>query len=118
MTCTSAPFDHPTADSLGELFLGVAGRGAIGLLGASWRVPASRHFSDALLTELIRPGATVGEAILRAKQREPNKALVEPYNLLGDPALTLALPISALEPDALRSTERTVSTLVAEVKLR
>ncbi|MCP5109346.1 MAG: hypothetical protein GY953_00770, partial [bacterium] len=37
MTCFSAPFDHPNADSIGEKFLRVANRGAIAVFAASWR---------------------------------------------------------------------------------
>ncbi|MCI0345873.1 MAG: C25 family cysteine peptidase, partial [Chloroflexi bacterium] len=34
MTCFSAPFDHPNADSIGEKFLRVAGKGAIAVFAA------------------------------------------------------------------------------------
>ena len=37
MTCYSAPFDHPSADSIGEKFLRVPGKGAVAVLAASWR---------------------------------------------------------------------------------
>ena len=92
MTCYSAPFDHPTADSIGEKFLRLPDRGAIGILAASWRNSPSRNFSQAMLDELTRPG-TMGEAVMRAKQSQKNSRLmIETYNLLGDPATRLALP--------------------------
>jgi hypothetical protein len=40
---------------------------------------------------LAKPG-TIGEAIMRAKRLEKDRLLVETYNLLGDPAVPLALP--------------------------
>ncbi len=92
MTCYSAPFDHPNQDSIGEFFLRVPEKGAVGVFGASWRNSPSRSFSQDLLDELTEPGATVGEAIMRAKQRTASRTLVETYNLLGDPAVRLAIP--------------------------
>ena len=91
MTCFSAPFDHPNADSIGEKFLRLPERGAVGVLAASWRNSPSTQYSQKLVDELTQPG-TLGEAILRAKQQIQNPNLVESYNLLGDPAVPLALP--------------------------
>ena len=91
MTCFSAPFDHPNADSIGEKFLRLPERGAVGVLAASWRNSPSFQYSQKLVDELTQPG-TVGEAILRAKQQIQNPNLVESYNLLGDPAVPLAVP--------------------------
>ncbi len=96
MTCWSAPFDHPTADSIGENFLRLEGRGAVAFLGASWKISPNRKFSELLIKELTSPG-TVGEAIMRAKRHLKARILVENYNLLGDPALELALPQLTLE---------------------
>ena len=91
MTCFSAPFDHPNADSIGEKFLRLPERGAVAVLAASWRNSPSFQYSQKLVDELTQPG-TVGEAILRAKQQIQNSNLVKSYNLLGDPAVPLALP--------------------------
>ncbi len=92
MTCSSGPFDHPSADSIAETFLRLPDRGAMGVLAATWRVPDSKLFSKMLIHELTSPGASIGEAIMRTKQKERHRALVESYNLLGDPAMSLALP--------------------------
>jgi len=92
MTCSSGPFDHPEASSIAEAFLLLPGNGAMGVLAASWRVPASHSFSTLLLNELMQPGQSIGEAILKAKRKEPRHALVESYNFFGDPALELRLP--------------------------
>lgn len=97
MTCSSGPFDHPEAGSIAEAFLMLPHGGAVGVLAASWRVPASQSFSALLLGELLQPGQSMGEAILRAKQKEPSRALVESYNFFGDPALELRLPGEGLE---------------------
>ncbi len=91
MSCYSAPFDHPSADSIGEKLLRLDGKGAIAVLAASWRNSPSEKFSASLLEELTRPGS-IGEAIQRAKRTVAQRTLVEQYNLLGDPALELALP--------------------------
>jgi len=91
MTCYSAPFDHPTADSIGEKFLRMPDRGAIGVLAASWRNTPGLNFSQAVLSELSQPG-TMGEAVMHAKQTQTSRLMIETYNLLGDPAARLALP--------------------------
>lgn len=96
MSCWSAPFDHPSADSIGENFLRLEDRGAVAFLGASWKVGPNKRFSDFLLEELTSTG-TIGEAIMRAKRRLKHQNLTENYNLLGDPALELALPKHRLE---------------------
>ncbi|MEM6453968.1 MAG: C25 family cysteine peptidase [Acidobacteriota bacterium] len=92
LTCYSAPFDHPTADSIGEKFLRLDGRGAVAVFAASWRNNPSPSFNRALIDALIEPGTPLGEAIRLAKQSSNNRLLVQTYNLLGDPALALALP--------------------------
>ncbi|MEE8524340.1 MAG: C25 family cysteine peptidase, partial [Thermoanaerobaculia bacterium] len=104
MTCYSAPFDHPNADSIGEKLLRIADRGAIAVLAASWRNSPSASWGQATLEELTTPGATIGEAIQRAKHRITHRSFVETYNLLGDPAVPVALPAA----------EITVAVAVAE----
>jgi hypothetical protein len=95
MTCSSGPFDHPTADSIAEALLRTPDRGAIGVLAASSRVQASRRFSSLLVNALLENGSRIGEAVMQAKRKETDRTLVESYNLLGDPALFL---ISAERP--------------------
>ncbi len=92
MTCYSAPFDHPTADSIGEKFLRLEGRGAVAVLAASWRVPPVIKLSELLIEELTSSPGTIGEAVMRAKHRVKTHGLAELYNLLGDPAIELAIP--------------------------
>ncbi len=100
MTCHSAPFDHPVEDSIGEKFLRLDGRGAVAVLAASWRVSPFPPLSQALIEELIAQ-PTIGEAIQRAKHRvAKSPGLVAKYNLLGDPALELALPKHSLDIEA------------------
>lgn len=96
MTCYSAPFDHPTADSIGEKLLRAPGKGAIAVFAASWRNTPTYTMSLPLVDELLKPG-TLGEAIVRAKRRSFNRTLIEQYNLLGDPALPLAVPEGAAD---------------------
>lgn len=92
MTCYSAPFDNPTEDSIGERFLREADKGAVAVFAASWRNAPSTEFSKALVTEMLTPGATIGEGIVRAKGAIQDRVLVEMYNLLGDPAVILKRP--------------------------
>lgn len=99
MTCYSAPFDHPTADSIGEKLLREPAKGAVAVFAASWRNGPREEWSRTLLEELLRPG-TVGEALMRAKRRSNHLDLIRQYNLLGDPAMRLALPQPASDPAA------------------
>jgi hypothetical protein len=92
MTCYSAPFDNPNEDSIGERFLREADKGAVAVFAASWRNAPSTAFSKALVSELLTPGATIGEGIVRAKRGINDRTLVEMYNLLGDPAVVLMRP--------------------------
>ena len=94
MTCYSAPFDHPTADSIGEKFLRVANRGAVAVFAASWRNSPRSEISQTIIREISQNHASVGEAIRLAKQGLKSRNLIEQYNLLGDPALSLAVPDS------------------------
>ena len=106
LTCYSAPFDHPTADSIGEKLLRIPGKGAIAVLAAAWRNAPSADFSQRILEELQKPGATLGEAIEAAKnQPSMTEDSIRQYNLLGDPALPLALPKApgASHPEWLRN---------------
>jgi len=91
MTCYSAPFDHPTADSIGERFLRTPGRGAVAVVAASWRISPAYAISELLVDELLR-APTVGEALQNAKRASNDRDFVELYNLLGDPALRLQRP--------------------------
>jgi hypothetical protein len=95
MTCYSAPFDNPTEDSIGEKFLREPGKGAIAVFAASWRNSPSATYSKHVISQLLDTGATIGEAIVRAKKQEPDRTLVEMYNLLGDPAIVLERPRDA-----------------------
>lgn len=97
MTCYSAPFDHPTADSIGEKLLRLDDKGAIAVLAAAWRNAPSKVFSQEILKELQLPGKTIGEAVLAGKRKDQmDHDSIQQYNLLGDPALPLALPAPAL----------------------
>lgn len=89
MTCYSAPFDHPNADSIGEKFLRMKDRGAVTFIGASWRNSPKYNFSTELVKNFTNHQGTVGEALIASKVILKNKTMVETYNLLGDPAVAL-----------------------------
>ncbi len=95
MTCYSAPFDHPTADSIGEKFLRLPDRGAVAVVAASWRNSPLPAFSEALVDAMLT-APTVGEALVRAKRKAQVVPLIELYNLLGDPAVPIAHPAGEL----------------------
>jgi hypothetical protein len=92
MTCYSAPFDHPSADSIGEKFLRVRGKGAVAVVAASWRNAPYRSLSEDVYKELTTGGQTLGEAIQKVKRKNVHREFLEQYNLLGDPALVMATP--------------------------
>jgi hypothetical protein len=97
MTCYSAPFDHPSADSIGEKFLRVAGKGAVAVIAASWRNAPYRSMSEDIFRELTEGGETLGEAVQKVKRKNLHHEFLEQYNLLGDPALVIAMPKLRIE---------------------
>ncbi|MDR3389386.1 MAG: C25 family cysteine peptidase [Rudaea sp.] len=97
MTCFSAPFDHPTEDSIGERFLREPGKGAVAVFAASWENWPNPDYSKALIEQLLKPGQSIGDAIVATKAIASDRIFVQMYNLLGDPAIVLALPDQALQ---------------------
>ncbi len=95
-TCYSAPFDHPSEDSIGEKFVRLADRGAVAFVGASWRNNPDRRLQSAFV-RAFSTSTTAGEAMIAAKSELDRRDVVETYNLLGDPALALRLPPRAIE---------------------
>ncbi len=96
MTCNTGPFDHPNADSLAEKFLRLPDRGAIAVLSASARNSPARRFSEALFSASFG-SQTIGETIRQVKQTHGNPTMNALYNLMGDPALRLAVPEHSLQ---------------------
>ena len=93
MSCYSAPYDHPFADSIGEKFFREKDKGAIAVLAASWRNAPNQSFSRKVFENIYKaPHPSLGVAIMNAKREYKGRVAVEMYNLLGDPALHLALP--------------------------
>jgi hypothetical protein len=113
MTCYSAPFDNPAEDSIGERFLREADKGAVAVFAASWRNAPSTQFSQDLVRELLEPGATIGEAIVRAKGELSSRTLASLYNLLGDPAVVLKRPRDDMR--LARDTDRWASGVLVQL---
>jgi len=65
-TCSSAPFDHPSEDSIGEKFLRVEERGAVAFIGASWRNAPSAALQEKFVNA-FSTHATVGEAFMAVR---------------------------------------------------
>lgn len=100
MSCYSAPFDHPFADSIGEKFIREPDVGAVAVLAASWRNSPNSTFSRYILENLFKnPEHSLGQAILEAKRYYKGRTMVEMYNLLGDPAVKLAIPTLKMNSD-------------------
>ncbi len=100
LTCLTAPYDHPRADSLGEKFVRVKDRGAIAVIASSQSNPPNGTWGRILLEELAERGATVGEALMRAKHRLRDPLFVSSYNLFGDPAAPVAQPAASIAIEA------------------
>jgi peptidase C25-like protein len=96
MTCYSGAFDNPNSDTISERFLREPDKGAVAVFSASWRNAPSPNYSEALIDELMTPGQRIGDAIVKAKQKEKDRVLVETYNLFGDPAIVLNRPTESI----------------------
>ena len=98
MSCYSAPFDHPFADSIGEKFIRQPEVGAIAVLASSWRNTPNHVFSGHVLENLFnKPELSIGQAVMEGKRRFKGRTMIEMYNLLGDPAVHLAIPTLKME---------------------
>ncbi|MFH1006594.1 MAG: C25 family cysteine peptidase, partial [Candidatus Latescibacterota bacterium] len=106
LTCFTGAFDE-TRGSLGEEFLAVAGKGAIGFLGSSgvgW-VWHDYWFMQSLMTRLFQENhGTLGSIIAAGKIDFLSKHsgviandIVHIYSLLGDPATRLTFPSGDIE---------------------
>ncbi len=95
MSCATAPFDHPSADSLGEVMVLNSNRGAVVFVGASAPLFTPPRFGELLVRGLLRE-ATVGDAFVAAKRQAARVHVSHLYNLLGDPGL----PLLADHPNA------------------
>jgi len=113
MTCFSAPFDHPTEDSIGERFLRESDKGAVAVFAASWSNWPDPANSKALVEALLKPGTSIGDAILSVKRQTRDTVLIEMYNLLGDPAVVLVQPKGKL--DFLRTNDRWQPQLLVRI---
>ena len=134
MTCHTGRFAQPDQVSFGENFLLVSRRGAIAFIGTSgW----GYTYEDYLFLRKMFPIVTIdtvrvlGRVIDQAKvalwdaygSSRNVRDMILQYNLLGDPAVTLALPIKpdlALMPDDIQVSPETPSEAdsAATVKVR
>jgi len=89
MSCATAPFDHPSADSLGEVMVLSGSRGAVAFVGASALLHTPPRFGEFLVAGLVE-NETLGDAFVAAKRRTNNLQVSHLYNLLGDPGLPLS----------------------------
>ncbi|MEO1082743.1 MAG: C25 family cysteine peptidase, partial [Acidobacteriota bacterium] len=88
VSCTTAPFDHPSAPSLGEAMLLADGRGAVAFIGASSRLYTVPLFGERIVRRLVA-GGSVGDAFVAAKRELDHVEISWLYQLLGDPAVGL-----------------------------
>lgn len=114
MSCEVGVYDSPKNQSMAEVFIAQASGGAIASIAASevsyvaHNNRLSNYFYRALYPERrVDPAVSLGEALLAAKVgigNDPEAAYVgtwmpnsQRYTLLGDPALALPQPASALQ---------------------
>ncbi|HSU27688.1 MAG TPA: type IX secretion system sortase PorU, partial [Chitinophagaceae bacterium] len=129
-TCDFAPYDNPVINSLGENILLRPKTGAIGLMTTTRAVFAfsNRVINNNYLQIALQPDGngkykSLGESLKAAKnftyQTSSDINNNRKFTLLGDPALTLAIPtlkaratkvngIPIAQPDTLSSTEKIV----------
>ncbi|MEM6795200.1 MAG: C25 family cysteine peptidase [Acidobacteriota bacterium] len=87
-SCSTAPFDHPSAGSLGEAMLLSGDRGAVAFIGATARLYTMPRFGESLVRRLLA-GESVGDALMAVESELDHPEISSLYTLLGDPALTL-----------------------------
>ncbi len=93
LTCYSAPFDHPTADSIGEKMLRLRDKGAVAVVASSWRNVPPFILGDRLLEALGQPQTPrLGDAFLAGQRAVGANESLHTYNLLGDPSMPFSLP--------------------------
>lgn len=100
MTCLTGLFTHPEETSLAESLLWAENGGAVAVLApTSLTLPDDQTQLNSALLDAILTGEaqTIGEAVVMAKATIPLESsnardVVATFNLLGDPALTPALP--------------------------
>lgn len=101
-TSLNGVFNHPELDSLAEALLRTRGGGIVAAVAPSGRTYSMQQ--TPLATEFYRQllsgeSATLGEALLRAKQHVTQESQlggsVHTFNVLGDPALRFRLPQSS-----------------------
>ncbi len=88
LTCYSAPFDHPLADSIGEKLLRIKERGAVVVVASSWRNVPPLELGRRLITGFgDKASPRIGDVFLSAKRVETDEAAIATYNMLGDPTV-------------------------------
>jgi len=93
LTCYSAPFDHPTADSIGEKLLRIPHKGAVAIVASSWRTQASFALGEEILKEVgTKDNPRLGDSWLAAQRMPQSRGTRNSYNLLGDPTVPFQRP--------------------------
>ncbi len=93
LTCYSAPFDHPTADSIGEKLLRLPGRGAVAVVASSWRNVPPFSLAENIMKGLSTSSTTrLGDAFVAAMRQVGATDSLHTYNLLGDPTMPYTPP--------------------------
>lgn len=94
--CWNTYFVEPRFNTLGHTLLAQGDRGAVAVLGSATllETASADRFASLLSPRLFQRGATLGEAILAAKQSlaaggNPPRDILLGFTLLGDPSLSL-----------------------------
>ena len=90
MNCLNGYFHDLYSDSLGEVLLRHATGGAIGVWASSATTsPDQQTLMNAEAVRQVFAGATIGDALLKAKAAVTNKDVRRTFILLGDPTMRL-----------------------------
>jgi hypothetical protein len=106
LTCYSAPFDHPTADSIGEKLLRLPGKGALAIVASSWRNQAPFALGEQMIHDLgTKDHPRLGDAFLESQRMPQQRGTRNSYNLLGDPTVPFVRPSPPPTPDVTIATQ-------------
>lgn len=94
--CWNTYYVHPTVNTLGHALMVAGDKGAAAVLGATALTDSESdiELGERYLPRIVQPGATIGDALLAAKQdlaqQHPDmRDVIVGWTILGDPALVI-----------------------------
>lgn len=128
-TCEFGRHDDPEIISSAEKTITHANGGSIGLVTTARPVNATTNFNlnrafyETLLTKEDNRYLTIGEVFRRTKNNSVSGVSNRNFSLLGDPSMTLALPVNEVVVSSVKTstgsdTLKALSTVVARGEIR